>query len=73
MSLFKFKNFPQLTKREREIAQVFAFCSGAKEAGKRLGISHLTVEYYWRQIRLKLGEQDTYKAIHKAQAVGLLD
>ena len=62
-----------LTQKEVESAIAFGLCSGAKAAAKMMNLSTNTVEYYWRQLRLKLWANDTFSAVQKAKSLGLLN
>jgi two-component system response regulator FixJ len=49
---------PELTRREREVADLIADGASNKEAGRRLGISPRTVELHRAHIMEKLGARN---------------
>ena len=48
----------ELTRREREVAELIADGASSKEAGRRLGISPRTVELHRAHIMEKLGARN---------------
>lgn len=67
------KTIVRLTNRELEILSNIADGKSAKQVGQTLGISEITIKSHTRNIRKKLGVENTIGAIFEAIYLGYLE